>query len=239
MAAANEHRGGQPGSGQPGGGQPGKAGSDHLVVGLTGGIGVGKSTAAALLAARGAHVVDVDLVCKEVIEPGGPAHEAVLDRFGRQLLTPQGLLDRAALGAIVFADPRALSDLTDLSHPAANRVMAERVAALPEGSVVVLDMAVLVEYPRLGRWGDGPDGGYQQVIVVETPLEVRLDRLVSQRGMSRDDALARISAQVTDDDRRARADHVLDNGGDRDHLARQVDELWARLVEGRRSPPER
>lgn len=197
------------------------------IIGLTGGIGVGKSTVAGLLAERGADIVDVDLVCRQVIEPGGPAHQAVLDRFGDHLVTSDGVLDRVALAKVVFADPNALADLTAISHPAANRVMAERVAALPPGTIAVLDVAVLVEYPKLGRWGDGPEGGYQEVVLVEAPLEVRLERLSTQRGMSREDALARVRAQVDDDTRRAVADHIIDNSGDLASLNQQVDRLWA------------
>ncbi|MEA3218360.1 MAG: dephospho-CoA kinase [Acidimicrobiia bacterium] len=197
------------------------------IIGLTGGIGVGKSTVAGLLAERGADIVDVDLVCRKVIEPGGPAHQAVLDRFGDHLVTTEGVLDRAALAAVVFADPNALADLTAISHPAANRVMAERVSALPAGTIAVLDVAVLVEYPKLGRWGEGPEGGYQEVVLVEAPLEVRLERLSTQRGMSREDALARVRAQVDDDTRRAVADHIVDNSGDLASLSDQVDRLWA------------
>ena len=200
------------------------------IVGLTGGIGVGKSTAAGLLAARGAHVVDVDAICKDVIEPGGPAHEAVLDRFGSNLVGGDGRLDRAALAAVVFGDPAALADLTAISHPAANVVMAEQVASQPPGTVSVLDVAVLVEYPRLGRWADGPGGGYDQVVVVEAPLAVRLERLVQHRGMSEGDALARIQAQVDDAERRRVADHLLDNGGDLAQLSAQVDQLWSLLT---------
>jgi dephospho-CoA kinase len=197
------------------------------IIGLTGGIGVGKSTVAGLLADRGADIVDVDLVCRKVIEPGGPAHQAVLDRFGDHLVTTEGVLDRAALAAVVFADPNALADLTAISHPAANRVMAERVSALPAGTIAVLDVAVLVEYPKLGRWGEGPEGGYQEVVLVEAPLEVRLERLSMQRGMSREDALARVRAQVDDDTRRAVADHIIDNSGDLASLSDQVYRLWA------------
>jgi dephospho-CoA kinase len=197
------------------------------IIGLTGGIGVGKSTVAGLLAERGADIVDVDLVCRKVIEPGGPAHQAVLDRFGDHLVTTEGVLDRAALAAVVFADPNALADLTAISHPAANRVMAERVSALPAGTIAVLDVAVLVEYPKLGRWGEGPEGGYQEVVLVEAPLEVRLERLSMQRGMSREDALARVRAQVDDDTRRAVADHIIDNSGDLASLSDQVYRLWA------------
>lgn len=203
-----------------------------VIIGLTGGIGVGKSTAAGLLAERGAHIVDVDAICKEVIEPGGPAHRAVLDRFGAHVVGTDGRLDRAALAAVVFGDPTALADLTAISHPAANEVMAWEVASQPPGTVSVLDVAVLVEYPRLGRWADGPGGGYGQVVVVEAPLAVRLERLVAQRGMSEADALARIQAQVDDAERREVANHLLDNGGDLAQLSAQVDQLWALLTAG-------
>lgn len=196
------------------------------VIGLTGGIGAGKSTVAGLLAARGARVVDVDLVARAAIEPGGAAHEAVLDRFGRHLLV-DGRIDRAALGATVFADPGALADLTALSHPAANEAMAAEVAAAPQGALVVLDMAVLAEYPALGRW---EGGGYTQVLLVEAPLEVRLERLVAQRGLSRDDALARMAAQAGDEERRRLADWVIDNRGDLAALEAQVEALWPQLV---------
>jgi dephospho-CoA kinase len=208
----------------------GGAGRPSTIVGLTGGIGVGKSTAAGLLAAHGAHVVDVDTICKDVIEPGGPAHRAVLERFGPHLVGVDGRLDRAALASVVFGDPASLADLTAISHPAANTVMAAEVAAQPPGTVSVLDVAVLVEYPRLGRWAEGPGGGYEQVVVVEAPLAVRLERLVQQRGMTEADALARIQAQVDDAQRRRVADHVLDNGGDLAQLEAQVDQLWSLLT---------
>lgn len=196
------------------------------VVGLTGGIGVGKSTAARLLGRRGANILDVDQICKDVIQPGGVAHAAVVARFGRQIVGHDGQLDRAELAKVVFSTPDALTDLTNLSHPAANQVMAAAVAASPNAAVVVLDVAVLAEYPRLGRW---PGGGYTSVIVVEAPLETRLRRLIEQRGMTREDAEARIKAQVSDEERRALADHVLDNGGDLASLDAQVAELWPKL----------
>jgi dephospho-CoA kinase len=202
------------------------------IVGLTGGIGVGKSTVAGLLAGHGAYVVDTDVVCKEVIEPGGAAHEAVLERFGPHLVGADGRLDRAALASVVFGDPAALADLTAISHPAANKVMAERVAAQPTGTLIVLDIAVLVEYPRLGRWDEGPGGGYGTVVVVEAPLPVRIARLVDQRGMTEADALARVRAQVDDAERRRVADHVLDNGGDLAALQTRVDRLWPVLARG-------
>jgi dephospho-CoA kinase len=196
------------------------------IIGLTGGIGVGKSTVAGLLAARGAHVIDVDGVARQVIEPGGAAHEAVLARFGPGILV-DGRLDRAALGAIVFAQPDALGDLTALSHPAANEVMAAQAAEAGAGALVVLDMAVLVEYPKLGRW---EGGGYDRVLVVTAPLEVRLERLESQRGLSRDDALARVAAQASDEDRRRVATWVIDNGGDLAALEAEVDRVWPQLL---------
>lgn len=199
------------------------------VVGLTGGIGVGKSTAARLLASRGATIIDVDQVCKDVIEPGGVAHEAVVARFGAQIVGADGHLDRAELAKVVFSTPDALSDLTNLSHPAANEIMAATVAASPANSIVVLDVAVLAEYPRLGRW---PGGGYTSVIVVEAPLDVRLRRLTEQRGMTAADAEARIKSQVSDEERRRVADHVLNNGGDLAALDAQIAELWPLLTEG-------
>ena len=199
------------------------------VLGLTGGIGVGKSTAARLLGERGATILDVDQICKDVIQPGGVVHEAVVARFGRQIVGADGQLDRAELAKVVFSTPEALTDLTNLSHPAANEVMAEAVAASPGAALVVLDVAVLVEYPRLGRW---PGGGYTSVIVVEAPLEVRLSRLIEQRGMTREDAEARIKAQVSDEERRRVATYVLDNGGDLAALDTRVAALWPQLVGG-------
>lgn len=192
------------------------------VIGLTGGIGVGKSTVAALLAERGALIVDVDGVCRDVIEPGGGAHAALIERFGPTMVNAEGRLDRAALGAKVFGDPQALTDLTAISHPAANLIMAERADAHPD-QLVVLDIAVLAEYPKLGRW---PNGGYSKVLLVETALEVRLTRLVESRGMKREDALSRIAAQVDDEARRKLADSIIRNDGDTDALRAQIDEAW-------------
>lgn len=196
------------------------------VVGLTGGIGAGKSSVAALLAERGAHVIDVDGLCKAVIEPGGTAHDALVARFGPEVVGPDGQLDRAALARQVFADPQALADLTAISHPAANQAMAGEVAVLASATVVVLDMAVLAEYPKLGRW---PGGGYETVVVVEAPEAVRVARLVEHRGMAESDARARIANQTGDDERRQLADHIVDNAGDQVALAQAIDHLWSEL----------
>jgi dephospho-CoA kinase len=183
-----------------------------LVVGLTGGIGSGKSTVSALLAERGAVVIDADAIHRENMAPGGRVHDAVLARFGT--------VERPALAAIVFNDAGALADLNALTHPAVGAVIAERLAAEADTDhVVVLDVPLLVE-----STGDGyPMAG---VIVVDAPVEVAVARLVEQRGMSRDDALARIAVQASREQRLARADFVIDNAGSLDHLRAEVDRCW-------------
>ncbi len=202
------------------------------VLGLTGGIGSGKSTAAAMFARRGAVVVDVDRIGREVAEVGGSAHDALVARFGRTIVS-DGKLHRPALAAMVFGHPQALADLNAISHPAINEVLREAVAQAPAGSVVIFDQAVLVESKILGRWGPGPTDGYQDVIVVETPLEVRVQRLVSQRDMAPEDARARIASQVSDDERRAVARWVLHNGADQAALDAEVDRVWADITASR------
>lgn len=192
-----------------------------LVVGLTGGIGVGKTTVARALQRRGAVVVDCDGLGRLVVEPGGLAYDGVVARFGPGVVRDDGAIDRPALAAIVFNDPAALADLNAITHPAIDTEIARAIAAAPEGAVVVLDMAVLVE-TSLGK------GQYDVVVVVEAPLEVRLVRLAG-RGMAPDDARARIATQATDAQRRAVADLLVDNGGDEAELERNVDHLWVAL----------
>ena len=192
------------------------------IIGLTGGIGAGKSTVARLLAERGAHVIDVDQVCRDVIDAGGAAQPSLVDAFGADVVDVHGRLDRAALAAQVFSDPEALARLTSISHPAANTEMAREIDRLPEGVVVVLDMAVLAEYPALGRW---PGGGADTVVVVVADEDVRLRRLVEQRGLTEADARARMANQMPDAERRRLADHVVDNSTSPDDLARQVEAL--------------
>lgn len=191
------------------------------VVGLTGGIGSGKSTVAAMLGDLGAVIVDCDAIGRQVIEPHGRAYRRVLERFGRGIVRDDGHIDRAALAAIVFRDEGSLAALNAISHPAIDAEIAERIAAAPGDVIVVLDMAVLVE-TELGA------GQYDTVVVVETPLDVRLARL-AQRGMSEDDARARIASQASDEQRRAVADHIVDNRGDLDALRNEVAALWRAL----------
>ncbi len=203
-----------------------------LIVGLTGGIGVGKSTVTKLLAARGAVTVDVDALGRAVIAPGGGAVDAVVERFGSSVRGDDGGIDRAALAGIVFGDEENLAALNALSHPAINEMLDaavdDAVAATEDSTrlIVVFDMAVLVE-STLGQDTRHP---YEVVVSVEAPLPIRLDRLEG-RGMSREDATARIDSQVTDDERRAVAQFIVGNGGDLDALADAVDELWSQLVE--------
>jgi len=201
-----------------------------LVIGLTGGIGSGKSTVAALLAERGATVIDVDALGREVIAPGGRAEGQVIVEFGPEITDAEGHIDRAGLARVVFGQPEALTRLTAISHPAINAELADRLDAVrgdecSAESVVVLDMAILVE-STLGR-GD-PEHSYTKVVVVEAPPDLRVRRAVA-RGMEADDVRARIASQATDDERRAVADAVITNDGDLATLAERVDELW-RLV---------
>ena len=196
-----------------------------LIVGLTGGIGSGKSTVAGLLAAKGASVIDVDGLGREVIAPGGRAEAAVIDAFGPVVSGPDGHIDRAALARVVFGDSQSLARLTAISHPAINAELGERIDALPEASIVVLDMAILVE-STLGR--GHPRHSYSRVVVVEAPPELRVRRAVD-RGMAEADVRARMAAQATDEQRRAVADAVVVNDDDLSTLGSRVDELWEEM----------
>ena len=196
-----------------------------LRVGLSGGIGSGKSTVARALAARGALVVDADVVAREVVEPGTPGLDAVVDRFGPGILGSDGRLDRPALAALVFADPQARADLNAIVHPLVAAETARRIGGAPADSVVVLDVPLLVESAR---------AGYDLVVIVEAPEEVRLERLV-ERGMDPDDARRRMAAQASDAERRQVADVVLDNSGSPEDLEGQIDALWGQLTASLRS----
>jgi dephospho-CoA kinase len=189
-----------------------------LRVGLTGGIGSGKSSVAGRLAALGAVVIDADLVAREVVEPGSPGLAAVADAFGPQVLQPDGSLDRAGLGRVIFEDDRARLRLNAILHPRIEERTAELVGAIPPDAVLVHDVPLLVEY-HLGS-------GYHLVLVVHAPAEERVRRLVADRGMAEVEAWQRVRAQAGDDDRRAAADVWLDNSGTRESLLDGVDRLW-------------
>jgi dephospho-CoA kinase len=192
-----------------------------LRIGLTGGIGSGKSTVSALLAERGAVIVDADRIAREVVAPGTPGLAQVVDVFGEKVLAANGSLDRQALAGIVFTDPQARARLDGIVHPLVRARSAELVAAVPEDSVVVNDVPLLVE--------TGQARSYDLVLVVEADPATRLSRLV-QRGLTAEDARARMAAQASDEQRRAVADVVLDNSGTPEELAEQVARFWAERV---------
>ena len=194
-----------------------------LHVGLTGGIGAGKSTVAARLAALGALVLDADLAARAVVEPGTEGLAAVVEAFGPGVLGPDGALDRAALAELVFGDEQRRGELNAIIHPRVRRWMAERTAAAPEGSVVVQDIPLLVE--------SGLTPLFDVVVVVDARDETRIDRLVRLRGMSREQAEARIAAQAPRERRNAAADHLIANDGTELELVEAVDALWRELTQ--------
>jgi dephospho-CoA kinase len=194
---------------------------DVLRIGLTGGIGSGKSTVSRLLAARGAVIVDADVIAREVVEPGTRGLAAVADAFGPAVLAADGSLDRPALAGIVFGDPEARRRLDAIVHPLVRARATEVAAGAPPDAVVVHDVPLLVEA--------GQAGTYDLVLVVEADPQTRVARLV-QRGLTAEDARARMAAQATDEQRRAVADVVLDNSGTPEQLADQVERFWVERV---------
>jgi dephospho-CoA kinase len=196
-----------------------------LRIGLTGGIGSGKSTVSRLLAERGAVIVDADLIAREVVEPGSPGLAAVVEAFGHAVVAVDGSLDRPALAKVVFGDPEARARLDGIVHPLVRARATEVAAGAPRDAVVVHDVPLLAE--------TGQASSYDLVVVVEADPETRIARLV-QRGLTAEDARARIAVQATDEERRAIADVVLDNSGSPEQLAAQVDRLWAERVADRR-----
>jgi dephospho-CoA kinase len=193
-----------------------------LLVGLTGGIGAGKSTVARLLESKGAVVVDTDAVARQVTRPGTPTHAAILDRFGPAIEGPVGEIDRARLADVVFSEPAALSDLNALVHPAVAAAVDDRLAEEAGAAVVVLEVPLLVEA--------GWDARTDVVIVVDSPEEVAVRRLVEQRGMPEADVRRRIASQASRAERIAHADIVIANDGSLEDLARRVDQVWAELT---------
>ena len=189
-----------------------------ILVGLTGGIGSGKSTVSSLLAARGAVVIDADHITRELQSPGSPVLAAIVAEFGPEVLDESGFLDRPSLAAKVFADAEALKRLNAIVHPAVGREMSKQLDAQRDtDNVVILDIPLLVENPREGLCG---------VLVVDLPIEMAVDRLVEHRGMSRTDAEARVARQATRADRIAIADYVIDNSGSLEKLLELVDAAW-------------
>ncbi len=195
-----------------------------LSLGLTGGIGSGKSTVSAMLEERGAVVVDADRIVRALQEPGEPVFEAMVEAFGAGIVAQDGTLDRQAVADIVFDDDEALKTLNGIVHPAVGAAIAERLVELAEtDEVVILDIPLLVESGR---------DDMAAVIVVDVDPDLAVERLVEHRGFSEEDARSRMSRQVSREDRLAKADVVVDNSGSLDHLRAQVDDLWGRIQAG-------
>lgn len=188
-------------------------------VGLSGGIGSGKSTVSARLAELGAVIIDADRIAREVVEPGTEGLAALRARFGDEIIDADGALIRPRLGQIVFSDPQALADLNAITHPLIGRRTAELLAQAPADAVIVHDVPLLVE--------NGMHARFDLVVIVHASAQTRVRRLVEHRGMTEADALARIAAQATDEERRAVADVWLDNEGTADDLRAAVDRLWS------------
>lgn len=201
-----------------------------ILLGLTGGIGSGKSTVSSLLAEHGAVIIDADAITRELQSTGAPLLKVLAERFGESIISSDGSLDRAALAAIAFSDPEALKDLNKIVHPAVAAEMDRRMKeadkspwwcrvlpALKKHKVVVLDIPLLAENPRKGLCG---------VIVVDVPVELAIERLVNFRSMNEEDARARIAKQASREKRLEIADKVIDNSGDLHSLKSQVDLVW-------------
>ena len=197
-----------------------------MKIGLTGGIGAGKSAVSARFAQHGAVVVDADTIAREVVAPGTPGLSAITAEFGREILAADGSLDRAALASIVFTDPDRRRALEAIVHPLVGVRSAGLIAAAPAGAFVVYDVPLLAESSSTDR---DRRAEFDAVVVVEAPMGDRLVRLVA-RGLTPEDARARIAAQATDEQRRSIADHVLVNDGDLADLDASVDALWELLT---------
>jgi len=195
-----------------------------FTVGLTGGIGAGKSAVADLLVEHGAVLIDADRIAREVVEPGAPAYQPLIDRFGPAIVDAEARIDRPALAAVVFSDAEALADLNAITHPAIGAEMARRKdAAAGTDAVVVLDIPLLKAEHRETMSLDA-------VVVVDAPVETALERLVEIRGMTREDAQSRMAAQVSREERLSGADFVVDNSKDLEHLGNEVERVWQGLL---------
>ena len=190
-----------------------------ILIGLTGGIGSGKSEVARLLTERGAEIIDADLIVRELQQPGAEIYEKMIELFGSEVVAADKSLDRTAIAKKVFFDESLLKTLNQLVHPVVKRVMNERVESFRDTEkVVILDIPLLVENPR-----EGLDG----VLVVDLDAEIAVKRLVEQRNMSAEDARARIAKQATREQRLAIANHVIDNSGDRNALSQKIEIAWS------------
>lgn len=201
-----------------------------FAIGLTGGIGTGKTAVAVLLVGRGATLIDADTIASQVRQPNGLAFAPLLERFGSGILAADGTIDPPALAKVAFADEAALADLNRITHPAIGEEMRRQLEALARtDGVVVLDIPLLRPAHREGL-------GLRAVVVVDCPPEVAMERLVEVRHMDREDAAARMAAQLSREARLEGADFVVDNSAGREHLAGEVDRLW-RWLEERRAEP--
>ena len=200
-----------------------------LLIGLTGNIASGKSTVTRLLAARGATIIDADLLARRAVEVGTPAYDRILQRWGRDVLDPDGMLDRAALRERVFADLDELEELNQIVHPEVIRLRDELVADARERGdrIVVCDIPLLFENDLAGQ--------FDRIVLVDAPRPKRLERLVRDRGLDEAEAMKMIAAQMPAELKRARADYVIDNTGTLNELAARVDEVWHGLEEEARA----
>jgi dephospho-CoA kinase len=193
------------------------------VVGLTGGIGSGKSTVLAMLAERGAIVIDADAIVHELQRAGEPVFNEMVEAFGEEIVGPDGELDRPKVASIAFADEEKRKQLNDIVHPAVGKVVLEKLAGAGEADIVVIDIPLMTETSRAER-------GLKEIVVVDVSPETQVARATA-RGGDAQDVRKRMAAQASREDRLKLADHVLDNEGSIDELQRQVDELWAELLE--------
>ena len=195
-----------------------------IVIGVTGGIGSGKTAVTDLMAARGATVIDADLIAREIVEPGEPAFHEIVETFGSGILNSEGSIDRAALASVVFSDEEKRSALNTITHPRINARMKEDIARSRSQEGICL-----VAIPLLG-----PEHRdrltLDAVLVVDCPTECAVERLIAFRGFQREDALARVASQLSREERLAFADYVISNDADQHHLAAQIDSLYQELL---------
>jgi dephospho-CoA kinase len=203
-----------------------------VIAGLTGGIASGKSTVSAVLAEAGARVIDADRIARDIVRRGGPAYQRIVARFGRQILRPDGDIDRGRLGAVVFDDPQERRALEGIVHPGVREETARRVEQLRReapDAVVVLDVPLLFE--------SGMHRGLAEVIVVYVPAAVQLERLIKRDSLPKAAALARIRSQMPLDEKKALATRVIDNSGPPEETRRQTLEIYRQLA-GKKACPE-